>query len=93
MKTKKTKDENNAVILSIMWVIGYGIGCYLRSMTVILLASLYAGTLLACSWRIERLEKRIDFYRKELAKQARNEITNEDEENETTPHITMTKGA
>jgi hypothetical protein len=92
MKNKKTKDENNAIILIIMWVIGYGIGCYLRSMTVILLSSLYAGTLLACSWRIERLEKRIDFYRKELAKQARNEITN-DEENETTPHITMTKGA
>lgn len=92
MKTKKTKDENNAIILTIMWVIGYGIGCYLRSMSVILITSLYAGTLLACSWRIERLEKRIDFYRKELAKQARNEIT-DSEENETTPHITMTKGA
>ena len=92
MKTKKTRDENQAITLIIMWVIGYGIGCYLRSMTVILLSSLYAGTLLACSWRIERLEKRIDFYRKELAKQARNEIAN-DEENETTPHITITKGA
>ena len=78
------KSEKEACYLSLAWVICYDIGCYAHSMAVILISSLFVAVLLACSWRIERLEKRIDYYRRELDKQ----IRQESEE----PKITITKG-
>lgn len=81
---KLEKSEKEACYLSLAWVICYGIGCYAHSMAVILISSLFVAVLLACSWRIERLEKRIDYYRRELDKQ----IRQESEE----PKITITKG-
>ena len=80
------KSEKEACYLSLAWVVCYGIGCYAHSMAVILISSLFVAVLLACSWRIERLERRIDYYRKELDKQIRRE--SEEEE----PKITITKG-
>jgi len=79
------KSEKEACYLSLAWVVCYGIGCYAHSMAVILISSLFVAVLLACSWRIERLEKRIDYYRKELDRQIRRESEEE-------PKITMTKG-
>lgn len=90
---KKSRAENEACVLALAWVIAWGVGCYERSMGIIIVASLFVGVLLACSWRIERLEKRIAYYRRELGRQIRAELEAEEEEHE--PHITMTmtKGA
>jgi hypothetical protein len=90
-KLKKSRAENEACVLALAWVIAWGVGCYERSMDIIIVASLFVGVLLACSWRIERLEKRIAYYRRELGRQIRAELEAEEEEHE--PHITISKGA
>lgn len=88
---KKSRAENEACVLALAWAIAWGIGCYESSMGIIIVASLFVGVLLACSWRIERLEKRIAYYRRELGRQIRAELEAEEEEHE--PHITISKGA
>lgn len=91
---KKSRAENEACVLALAWVIAWGIGCYERSMEIIIIASLFVGVLLACSWRIERLERRIAYYRRELGRQIREELEAEEaEEEEHEPHITISKGA
>lgn len=91
---KKSRAENEACVLALAWVIAWGVGCYERSMGIIIVASLFVSVLLACSWRIERLERRIAYYRRELSRQIREELEAESEsEEEHEPHITMTKGA
>lgn len=92
---KKSRAENEACVLAIAWVIAWGIGCYERSMEIIVIASLFVGVLLACSWRIERLERRIAYYRRELSRQIRAELEESDltaEQTEEKPTIIVSKG-
>lgn len=88
----KKRSETEACVLAVLYVIGFGISCYMHSFVMFLTATLYVCTLLACSWRIERLERRIKYYRHELDRQIRDEIEAEIE-TETETKITMTKGA
>lgn len=90
MKNLK-KSETEACIVAIAWVIAWGVGCYERSMEIIVIASLFVGVLLACSWRIERLERRIAYYRRELGRQIREECETKFDEQEQ-PQIIMSKG-
>ena len=87
---KKSRAENEACVLALAWVIAWGVGCYERSMGIIIVASLFVGVLLACSWRIERMERRIAYYRRELGRQIREEL--EAEQAEEKPTITVSKG-
>lgn len=87
---KKSRAENEACVLALAWVIAWGVGCYERSLGIILVSSLFIAVLLACSWRIERLEKRIAYYRRELGRQIREEL--EAEQAEEKPTITVSKG-
>lgn len=92
---KKSRAENEACVLALAWVIAWGIGCYERSMEIIIIASLFVGVLLACSWRIERLEKRIAYYRRELSRQIRAELEEPEisaEQAKEKPTITVSKG-
>lgn len=87
---KKSRSETEACIISILYVAGFGVCCYLHSVLAFAIMTLYLITLFACSWRIERLERRIAFYRRSLDRQIRAEIEPEAEEHE--PEITISRG-
>lgn len=91
---KRDRAETEACILALLYVIGFDVSCYLHSVVAFVIMTLYLVTLLACSWRIERLERRIAYYRRELSRQIREELEAEEaEEEEHKPHITVSKGA
>lgn len=92
---KRDRAETEACILALLYVIGFDVSCYLHSVVAFVIMTLYLVTLLACSWRIERLEKRIAYYRRELGRQIRAELEaeSEPEEEHEQPHITISKGA
>lgn len=85
------KSENEACILAVLYVIGFEIACYMHSFAVFVIVTLYVATLLACSWRIERLEKRIRYYRRELNRQIHDELEQPELESDK-PEVKVTKG-
>lgn len=90
---KRERSETEACIISVLYVVGFGVSCYLHSVIAFAIMTLYLVTLFACSWRIERLERRIAFYRRELDRQIRAEIEPEADEQEEHARITISKGA
>ena len=90
---KLERSETEACVLTLLYVAGFGVACYLHSVLAFLVITAFFATLLACSWRIERLERRIAFYRRELDRQIRSEIETEEVMYETEePEITVTRG-
>lgn len=87
---KLGKSENEAIAIVFAWLATFGIGCYRHDFALIVLGTIYLATLLACSWRIERLERRIDRYRKTLDRQMHEELSDVESEQEK-PEIKMTK--
>lgn len=85
------KSENEACILAALYVAGFGIACYLQSFGAFMIITLYFITLLACSWRIERLERRIKYYRKTLNQQIHDELE-QPELGSDKPEVKVTKG-
>lgn len=81
------RSERKAALLSALYMLGFGIGCYNRSITLIFLVTFCTAVVVVAGYYVDRAERRLRFYRRELSRQAREAL--EDDE---PPKITMSKG-
>lgn len=82
------RSERKAALLSALYMLGFGIGCYNRSITVIFLVTFCAAVVVIAGYYVDRAERRVRFYQHELSRQAREALADEQGQ----PKITMSKG-